>query len=41
MEIRVVLKNGIMIHSFTCPYEFYATIRRYRNDPAAAITVTL
>lgn len=41
MEIRVVLKNGIMFHSFTCQKEFYATMRRYQADPAAKITVTL
>lgn len=41
MEIRVVLKNGIMIHTFNCPNEFNATIKRYQSDPTARITVKL
>lgn len=39
MEIRVVFKTGIIIHSFNCVNEFYATIRRYQNDPNVKITV--
>lgn len=37
MEIRVVLKSGIMIHSFNCPKEYQATIRRYENDQTAKV----
>lgn len=39
MEIRVILKTGIIIHTFNCPKEFKATIKRYQSDPAAKITV--
>ena len=39
MEIRVVLKTGIIIHTFNCPNEFKATIKRYQSDPTAKITV--
>lgn len=41
MEIRVVLPKGVIIHTFNCPNEFNATIKRYHSDPAAKITVKL
>lgn len=39
MEIRVVLKNGSITHTFNCPKEFKATIKRYQSDPTAKMTV--
>lgn len=39
MEIRIVMKTGIINHSFTCWKEFEATIRRYESDPAIKMTV--
>lgn len=41
MEIRVVLKTGVISYSFNCPNEFYATIRRYQNDPDVKMMVSL
>lgn len=41
MEIRVVLKTGVISYSFICPKEFYATIRRYLNDPNVKMKVSL
>lgn len=39
MEIRIVMKTGIINYSFSCLKEFEATVRRYESDPAVKMTV--